>query len=340
MAHLSAKDIAAALTSKANEIASELSEADIEALSSDEAILDMKKRIISYNQMLREKITFINDELTNSIPFTKENLYLIAANSGAGKSSAAANIAYPLWRQGKKILIVSTEEPAEDIYFRIGCLHYGVSFNSYKKGLMPIDGQSRIVSLFSEMKKYVFVVDVRTKDGAVFNADWVQKTMQTIRNSNYSCVMIDYFQLIKHDRAHPSLKTYEVLNNFRIFLMQYIKSCSMPVVLFAQLHSLSKRPGKEIDNRIKECPTIVEAATIIIEVVPNYKSEHSDFIIHKSRFDGTIVGKTFRMGFKEGKYVSYTQDFIDWVNTKRIDNLKKDVAKVEAADREVDDGSL
>src|SRR5271165_5524049 len=107
---------------------------DIDSFGNKESLRGMFKSIANYDKMLKERMTLINESLTAAIPFTRENLYLFCAYTGSGKSTVAANISWPLWRQQKKVLVISNEETDEDVLFRIACLEKGFSFNDYKKG--------------------------------------------------------------------------------------------------------------------------------------------------------------------------------------------------------------
>ena len=81
----------------------------------------------------------------------------------------------------------------------------------------------------------------------------------------------------------------------------------MPVVLFAQLYSMSKRGGaKDIDARIKDCSAIVEPATVIVEIIPNYDNKTTDFLINKDRFGRT--GAKITCAFEKGKYITLSPD--------------------------------
>lgn len=276
---------------------------DIESFGNKESLKEMLIDISKYNKMLAERITLINDPLTAAVPFTRENLYLFCAYTGSGKSTVAANISYPLWKQGKKILVLSNEESQHDILFRIGCLELGYSFNDYKKGHMPIEDQKQIVGLFPDISRTVKVLDVTYKDGITTKIEGIKKALEAVKKEDsYSCVLIDYYQLIKYSLNDSKKTAYENLNDLRVWLGQYIKGSTMPVVLFAQLYSVSKRGGaKDIDARIKDCSAIVEPATVIIEVVPNFDAQTSEFIIHKDRFGR--AGHRIVCGFERGRYV-------------------------------------
>lgn len=279
----------------------EVSLEEINSFGDAASMTEIVKNIGAYQSMLKERITFVNEDLTAAIPFTRENLYLMCAYSGHGKSTVAANVSYPLWQEQKKVLIISNEEPKQDILFRIACIHLGYNFNDYKKGMMPNTIIREVISLFPEISKYVKIIDVNFKDGFTTKVEGVKNVLASIQEEDFSCALIDYFQLIKYS-TNGGGKTYEVLDDLRIWLGQYIKKSNLPIVLFAQLHSTEKR-GKSLDGRIKDCPTIYEPATVVIEVAPNFEDRTTDFIIHKDRFG--LEGQRIKCDFDHGRFVSH-----------------------------------
>lgn len=285
----------------------EVSFNDIESFGDKKSLLTMIESIKRYNDMLKQRITLINDSLTAAVPFTRENLYLFCAYTGSGKSTVAANISFPLWKQQKKVLVISNEESEQDVLFRIGCLELGFNFNDYKKGMMPQGEQLQVVTMFPEISKYVKVIDVNYKNGLTTKLEGIKNSLEAVRHSDYSCVLIDYYQLIQYS-AHDTTKTrYDVLNDLRIWMGQYIKNSNIPIVMFVQLYSMSKRGGaKDIDARIKECTAVVEPATVIVEIVPNFDNSTSEFIIHKDRFG--LAGHKIICGFERGRYVNVSMD--------------------------------
>lgn len=275
---------------------------EIDSFGDRESLLEIAQNIANYNKMMSERITLINESLTAAIPFTRENLYLFCALSGSGKSTIAANISYPLWKQDKKILVISNEESKQDVLFRIAALELGYSFNEYKKGLMSLERQRECIKLFPEISKNVKVLDVTWRDGLTTKIEGVQKALESVVGQGYSCVLIDYYQLIKDSLYDKGRTRYDVLNDFRIWLGRYIKKCEIPICLFVQLYSMGKKGGvKDIDARIKECSAVVEPATVIIEAVPNFEDSTTDFIIHKDRFG--VAGHRITCPFQHGRYM-------------------------------------
>lgn len=214
---------------------------EIDSFGNHESLIGMVKNINSYNKMLKESITLINEPLTSAIPFTRENLYLFCAYTGSGKSTVAANISYPLWKQEKKVLVISNEESESDVLFRIGCLELGYSFNDFKKGKMSPEDQREVIALFPKIAKYVKVLDVNFKEGLTTKIEGIKNALESVKHHDYSCAMIDYYQLIQSSALDPSKTRYDVLNELRIWLGQYIKSSNIPIVMFVQLYSQGKR---------------------------------------------------------------------------------------------------
>lgn len=293
---------------------------EIESFGDKNSISKMFKNIASYNSMLKEKITFVNDDLTKAIPFTRENLYLLCAYSGSGKSTVAANVSFPLWKQKKKSLVISNEESEQDILFRIACLDLGYNFNDYKKGNMPKAQQKQCMLLFPDISKYVKVVDVNYKNGITTKVEGVKNILEMIKDKDFSCAMIDYYQLIKRSTANPNAGSYDILNDFRIWLGQYIKRANIPIVVFAQLHSLGKRNNKDLDNRIKHCPDIYEPSTVVVEIVPNFEDHTSDFIIHKDRFG--FAGMRITCAFEKGRFISLDQNALKKIQDRKLDDIE------------------
>lgn len=292
---------------------------EIEAFGNTESIKEMYEDIGSYNRMLKERLTFINPALSNAIPFTRENLYLICGYTGNGKSTIAANISYPLWKQGKKILVIANEESKQDVLFRIACLELNYNFNDYKKGLMAAMHQKECALLFPEISKYVKVLDVVWKGGLTTKIEGIKAALEAVKKEDYAAVMIDYFQLIRYSTVDPARSTYSVLDDLRIYLGRYIKSSDIPVVIFAQLHSMGKRNNVELDSRIKECPGILEPSTVVIEVVPDFERQMTTFAIKKDRFGHQ--GMKIECAFDNGKFVAVTAEHIEKARQNKISNL-------------------
>jgi replicative DNA helicase len=288
---------------------------------------DLKKiiaEIARHNKMLKERLTLVNMSLTKAIPLVRENLYLFAAYTGSGKSSCAANISYPLWKQGKKVLIISNEESEKDVISRIACLEANVDFRPVMRGEATNEQIMKYIVHLPSIREHVIVKDA--KDPRTTRLEGIKNLLEAAKNEDFSCIIIDYFQLIKYSEAEPSKKPYDVMMNFKDYLNTYIKTSNAPVVLFAQLWSLSKRPSKgtELDSRLKECASIQDGAAVIIEIVPNFVEETTDFLICKDRFFGR-KGEKITCPYSKGRLLEAidNNELLRRSAISRLDDLTK-----------------
>jgi len=250
--------------------------------------------------------------------------------------------------------VIANEESKSDVLFRIACLHLGYNFNLYKKGGMPAPHQRECVGLFPEISKYIKVLDVVYKEGLTTKIEGIINALEAVQDADFSCCLIDYYQLIVNSVEDPSRGRYDVLNKLRIYMQRYIKRSNIPIVLFAQLHSMGKRSNVELDSRVKECPAILEAATVVIECVPNFDLKKTDFAIKKDRFG--LQGTKIECGFENGKFVPYDEGFKNKIKQEQVDKLAQSVetaqrdnpydaviaaehAKVDELTQEVNNGS-
>src|ERR1017187_6160670 len=89
--------------------------------------LAKQSQIIRHAQS--ENLPFVTPNLTELVPLTYPNLITIGANSGSGKTTTAANITFQLYKNQKRVLILSNEELTLDVLDRISCLELGYNIN-------------------------------------------------------------------------------------------------------------------------------------------------------------------------------------------------------------------
>lgn len=293
---------------------------DIDNFDSDESIKGMMQNVKDYLRMLREQITFIDPDLSAMVPFTRENLYLLCATSGTGKSTTAANISYPLWKQNKKVLIISNEESGCDVLYRIACLELGYNFNDYKKNRMPNARVREVALKFKEIAGYVKVLDVAWKNGLTSTPEGVKLILEAAKERDFSCVLIDYWQNIKRSTSGDQSGHYNILDDLRIYLGQYIKSSHIPIVLFAQIYPATGKRSPTLEDRIKMGKTVYETATVAIEIITDFATSSSKFLIDKDRFG--YKGKYLNCIFDTGRYKSATeQEYQDHLNQLKMGDI-------------------
>lgn len=277
------------------------------------------ERIDNYLEILNQKIYFINEELTATIPFCRDNMYLMMSQSGCGKSTIVANISHSLFKQQKKTLIISNEEGAEDCLMRIACLELGFSFNFYKKGRMPKKEVQQCKELFPQITEHVQIFGLNEEGMSPTDIDDVISILEGSLKYQYSAILIDYYQLVR-SRKNSQQTTYEILDDLRLYFQKFMKKSQAPLVVMCQLYSSGKRKSLDVDARLKNNSNILETASVAIEIVPDFAEKSTTFKINKDRFGST--GKDLKFFFKNGSYIPYKDVTIeDKLGLENFDNV-------------------
>lgn len=273
-------------------------------------------------QSLSNRLPFINEALTEFVPFSYPNLLMIGAKTGHGKSTAAANIVYSLMRdvspEGKrrKVLVISNEEMAINVLNRIICLDEGWNINNFKnftteqhetlktrRRELSKNGRLRVVD-----SDFPGFADITTSiEGLKFILENVYQKFQETGES-YDAIIIDYFQKIAISKENPKLNSWQVLVEVTNYLDGFYKKYPAPVVVFSQIKPESK-DDVELEQRIKLCKNIAVVCTHALEIVPDKRTSSSEFICHKHRFSGDENGTSVTVGWERGKLIPYTEEF-------------------------------
>lgn len=250
--------------------------------------------------ILKQALTFVNIGLTDAVPFARGSLYLIGGVSGHGKSTTAANVSFPLWKEGKKVLVLSNEESDENVVARIACLDLQVDFNAWRNDTLNHVQRSLVDRKLIEVLEKVTVIGTDTP-GLTNTLEGIQMVLEKYKNSDYSCILIDFFQNIGASTKNPTMERTPILMAFKAFITTYVVQAKMPVVLFAQLMPLPQDAhDRQFEVRIKWCKGIYEAATTALEIVRIPSQQKTVFVIDKDRFGK--AGRSIDCNFKNGRY--------------------------------------
>ena len=109
----------------------------------------------------------------------------------------------------------------------------------------------------------------------------------------------DYLQTVTYSKIDDKLNSVSVSKRLGELLKDYSRNVPTPVVMFAQLKPKSN--DLDFSARFLNDQTIVNHATIAMEVAPNAKTELTDFIVHKMRF-GVKPKDPISVRFEGGRF--------------------------------------
>ena len=240
------------------------------------------------------------------IEFRNQN-FLFGGRTGRGKTTANANIiAHYLKNNEKVVWVALNDEPAHFLHDRIACLNKGYDWIKFKNNLLPDNEVKRIKSESKLISKRVWINQSTSQGGfEKYNPELlkdVQKALLRAKHANVGLFVIDYLQRIDgpamdKDTAEEKWKVYQILANQ---IHQMNNEELFATILFVQM----KDSAYESDffSRIEGSNTLGANFPTAIEIIPNFKTQITRFIVHKDKY-GQMTGKGIEAQLTKGKFI-------------------------------------
>jgi hypothetical protein len=286
---------------------------------SDEAISAIVQDNDEYLEAAKQKVRFINKAFDGFVPFFRKNLILIGGKTGEGKSTTVANIVYstlkqinPRTGQNCRALVITNEEKPADVYNRITCHHRGWQYVGHDK--FTVEQTQEFRRMIPILAKTGLTVIDNGHEGAVGSTTTIEGIRNIFDNlirdeQWFDVVLIDYYQNVRYSKENPSLDEYRVQDQLAAALDHYKNVYPGAIVVLAQVNPDVNDEKKPFEHRIKGRKIICDKSTFIMEMVANRQDLTTNWVIHKSRFDGG-VGQVLETGFDRGRFVEMTKEFI------------------------------
>jgi len=292
---------------------------DFSKLSPKE-IKDLQNEQKDYIAAAQDIMQFINQGFGTIVPFFRNNLILIGAKTGDGKSTAVANIVFSVLRQKSKrtgkygrALVLSNEENVGDVYSRIIAMGKGWPYSSHDKFTTEqAEAFAEGIEILGKNGKLMVVKDNHNgAKGVTTTPEGIRDMFDNLIANKvwYDVVIIDYYQNVKESKDDPKLDIYSCQAKFCEVLDHYKNIYPAPIVLLAQMEPTVESNKKPYDLRIQGRKLIVNKATCILEMVKNKETYTTDFIVQKNRFNGDSVNEIIKAGFDKGRYVENSDEF-------------------------------
>lgn len=282
-----------------------------------------------YMEASQVPIDFICNTFDGKVPFFRKNLILIGAQTGEGKSTAVANLAYTaLINKNKKtqktyrILVITNEEKREDFYNRVTSLSRGWHYTNHSKFSFEQRKEfSKMIPILSANGRLTVIDD---NHGGSHGVTTSVEGLETIFNSlienkeYYDIVILDYYQNIIHSKLNPMLTQYQVQEKVTRLLDKFKNVYPAPIVVMSQLKPSDGKEKIPFQYRIMGSKSIMVPATFAAEMVIDRKNLRTKWVVHKSRYTESM-GKDFWTGYDKGRFVEYTNAFAEKVQKMALD---------------------
>ena len=136
----------------------------------------------------------IIDKCTNGI--APSELVTIGAKSGVGKSALAVRIAINMYKEGKKVLIVSREMSKRQVAERILLAHSGVTKEQYENRDFDDKAWVKIVETMEMFSTDDIIIDDKIST--------IQEIKQAVRHFKPDVLIVDYVQLLTPNNPKDS----------------------------------------------------------------------------------------------------------------------------------------
>lgn len=248
--------------------------------------------------ILENRIPFISPQFDPDF-FLCQGMTIVGAKSGESKSTTCANIVSGFVKHSpnKRVIVITNEEGPDAVIDRVSCVLIKRNYIDLYKGRMSSSDRQKIEETSIKLSETVEIVDDPTWDMSCLED--VIAVLEHAAKNGVHMVIVDYLQTVTHSREHAHLESYQVSKKLGLYLKDYGRRVGVPVIVFAQLKP--KTEGASIQDRIQNDKTIYNHAFNVIEVIPNFQTLITEFIIHKGRFE-LKQGKKIAMRFVNGRY--------------------------------------
>lgn len=170
------------------------------------------------------------DSMTGGLQ--KSDVIVLAAPSGAGKSSLALNVAYHAAREGHVVGINSLEMNKDQLLDRLVSLETGVDSQALRLGkYLSDDEHMRIQDAIGRIARLPIAIN---DDAAIRVGELRAKALQWKAEFGLDLLVVDYLQLMKGRQSRYGSETAEV-TEISHEMKQLARDLDIPVIEVAQL---------------------------------------------------------------------------------------------------------
>jgi hypothetical protein len=330
-------------------------EEDIERLKNinvgvldEEKINKIQQDNRNYLNNLNDSLVFLDVNLSKLVTAWAGNLILVGSKTGGGKSSLTANLIFttilqknPKTNKNRKVLVISNEEASFSVYNRLTCLTK--SWNYSDQDSFTEEQKNLLIEYAGKWARLGVTVIENDGHGLTTSLEGICSIFDNLikNESHYDMVILDYIQKCT-DSKRANMQAWEVMKKTMEALDGYKNVYPGTLVVTSQLASQTSDGNdneRDFQDRIRGGKDILNPCTMGLELVPIREQLKSRFIIRKSRYRGELVGHSRDMGFKNGRFIPYSDDFKkevmarnenkEWQETvgKHIQDEKKEESK-------------
>lgn len=196
--------------------------------SASESVMERARQLVRARGIVgvRSGIGFMDRKLGG---FQPGRNYLLGARSGHGKSTLAGTVALNAARTGARVLVQSTEMPADQYLERLARADAGITEVAWEKGALTDSDLARL----SHSLERVGRLDIFVDDYAGATPDMLRRNILRTRPA---LVVIDYLQRMTLPRDLRGRSEYEDVSRLSLEVDRLKSAYNIPLLTVVQLN--------------------------------------------------------------------------------------------------------
>jgi replicative DNA helicase len=192
--------------------------------------------------------------------FYPDNLIVLAARPGIGKSALAVNIARNVAIAGKTVALFSLEMSHSEVSSRLLCAEAQVALSKLRQGRVADEDWSRLAIGAERLAN----LPIRIYDSGSLNLLTLRASARRLAHERLGLIVVDYLQLMAHHRRVDS-RQQEVAEITR-GLKLLAKELHIPVIAISQLNRELERRGdkRPMLSDLRESGAIEQDADVVM----------------------------------------------------------------------------
>lgn len=225
-------------------------------------ISDIEDRYKNRDNHIYETGFFDLDKATNGLH--KQELTIIAARPGVGKTALALNIAERLANKGVNTYFVSLEMSKEQLGNRLIASKTNIDSHKLRSGWLEEKDWGEIGKTAGQLSELKMIIDTKSKTIQEIEI----RATELKENKNIGLIVIDYLQLLKSKNKFNirEQEVAEISRNLKLLS----RDLNIPVIALCQLNRASETRRRPILADLRESGSLEQDADNVIFI---YASE-------------------------------------------------------------------
>ncbi len=187
-----------------------------------------------------------------------EELIILAARPGVGKSALASQISYHNANKGRAVYFASLEMSRTELIIRTMCGESGVDSRRIRAAQLTADDHLRLMEISGKIAELPWTFH----DPAELTVYDIRRAARRMKRDGLDLIVVDYLQLIRPDNPKDPRQEQVSLMSRQLKLLS--RELKVPVLVLAQLNRETDRNHYPKLSNLRESGAIEQDADVVL----------------------------------------------------------------------------